>query len=218
MLRAFRDTWELGIHSYLTYLRDRLLTNARAVALRADRSLSKSATRMSHTFAKYWTKSSERKNCVADHFVWKEKHMPHGGRFIERNFDYFFGTPKNIEQALEVHKLFIDSGNEAQYEGPELALWVDFKNGETEHVATDDRRSRNHCCYPTRTQRFIRLIGSVVGRRGRSRATRAFRFQGTKDFRTKGQVVGVGNPWRRCSDSLLPDACIQTDEGFGISV
>ena len=26
MLKAFRDTWELGIHSYLNYLRDRLLT------------------------------------------------------------------------------------------------------------------------------------------------------------------------------------------------
>ncbi|WP_432133909.1 site-specific DNA-methyltransferase [Streptomyces sp. bgisy154] len=26
-LRAFRDTWELGIHSYLSYLRDRLLTS-----------------------------------------------------------------------------------------------------------------------------------------------------------------------------------------------
>ena len=25
MIQAFRDTWELGIHSYLTYLRDRLL-------------------------------------------------------------------------------------------------------------------------------------------------------------------------------------------------
>ena len=25
MIKAFRDTWELGIHSYLTYLRDRLL-------------------------------------------------------------------------------------------------------------------------------------------------------------------------------------------------
>jgi len=25
MVKAFRDTWELGIHSYLTYLRDRLL-------------------------------------------------------------------------------------------------------------------------------------------------------------------------------------------------
>lgn len=26
MIKAFRDTWELGIHSYLTYLRDRLLS------------------------------------------------------------------------------------------------------------------------------------------------------------------------------------------------
>lgn len=25
MIKAFRDTWELGIHSYITYLRDRLL-------------------------------------------------------------------------------------------------------------------------------------------------------------------------------------------------
>src|SRR5438552_3437588 len=25
MIRAFRDTWELGVHSYLTYLRDRML-------------------------------------------------------------------------------------------------------------------------------------------------------------------------------------------------
>jgi len=25
MVQAYRDTWELGIHSYLTYLRDRLL-------------------------------------------------------------------------------------------------------------------------------------------------------------------------------------------------
>ena len=25
MIKAFRDTWELGIHSYLTYLRDRLV-------------------------------------------------------------------------------------------------------------------------------------------------------------------------------------------------
>ncbi len=28
MIQAFRDTWELGIHSYLTYLRDRLLLRA----------------------------------------------------------------------------------------------------------------------------------------------------------------------------------------------
>ena len=41
-IKAFRDTWELGIHSYLAYLRDRLIGRARAAHrerqhLRADR-------------------------------------------------------------------------------------------------------------------------------------------------------------------------------------
>jgi adenine-specific DNA-methyltransferase len=32
MIKAFRDTWELGIHSYLTYLRDRLLLTRELMA------------------------------------------------------------------------------------------------------------------------------------------------------------------------------------------
>lgn len=32
MIKAFRDTWELGIHSYLTYLRDRLLLTRELLA------------------------------------------------------------------------------------------------------------------------------------------------------------------------------------------
>jgi adenine-specific DNA-methyltransferase len=32
MIKAFRDTWELGIHSYLTYLRDRLLLSRQLLA------------------------------------------------------------------------------------------------------------------------------------------------------------------------------------------
>ena len=31
MVQAYRDTWELGLHSYLTYLRDRLLDRTRTV-------------------------------------------------------------------------------------------------------------------------------------------------------------------------------------------
>ena len=30
MVRAFRDTWHLGVHSYLSYLRDRLINNCDA--------------------------------------------------------------------------------------------------------------------------------------------------------------------------------------------
>ena len=48
MVKAFRDTWELGIHSYLAYLRDRLLlarellTNPRGLA--SSRSVTRTST------------------------------------------------------------------------------------------------------------------------------------------------------------------------------
>ena len=45
-VKAFRDTWRDGIHSYLTYLRDRF-TVARDLSAIPARSLCRSAMRMS---------------------------------------------------------------------------------------------------------------------------------------------------------------------------
>ncbi len=45
-VKAFRDTWELGIHSYLAYLRDRLWSRA-SCSPRPAASSSRSATRTS---------------------------------------------------------------------------------------------------------------------------------------------------------------------------
>lgn len=36
MLKAFRDTWELGIHSYLTYLRDRILLSKELLSIQGS--------------------------------------------------------------------------------------------------------------------------------------------------------------------------------------
>ena len=36
MIKAFRDTWELGIHSYLTYLRDRFVSRRHFLVIRLD--------------------------------------------------------------------------------------------------------------------------------------------------------------------------------------
>ena len=44
-VKAFRDTWKDGIHSYLTYLRDRL-TVARELLTESGRFSCRSATRM----------------------------------------------------------------------------------------------------------------------------------------------------------------------------
>ena len=47
MIKAFRDTWELGIHSYLTYLRDRLLAREGTAHASLAVSLFRSPTRTS---------------------------------------------------------------------------------------------------------------------------------------------------------------------------
>ena len=44
-IKAFRDTWELGIHSYLTYLRDRLLVARELLTESGIAASSRSATR-----------------------------------------------------------------------------------------------------------------------------------------------------------------------------
>ena len=54
MIKAFRDTWELGIHSYLSYLRDRLLL-ARNYSQKAAVSLSRLVMKIYIMYEKYVT-------------------------------------------------------------------------------------------------------------------------------------------------------------------
>ena len=58
MIKAFRDTWELGIHSYLTYLRDRLCLLG-SCCTKSALSSCRSATRICTLFGNCWTRSSE---------------------------------------------------------------------------------------------------------------------------------------------------------------
>ena len=48
MVKAYRDTWELGLHSYLTYLRDRFVARSRATSAKWEYFCSRSAMRNLH--------------------------------------------------------------------------------------------------------------------------------------------------------------------------
>jgi adenine-specific DNA-methyltransferase len=95
MIKAFRDTWELGIHSYLTYLRDRLmlarelLTESGSVFVQiSDENLHHVREMMDETFgvdnfisniafAKTSGQTSELVSNVADYIVWYGKSKSH---------------------------------------------------------------------------------------------------------------------------------------------
>jgi adenine-specific DNA-methyltransferase len=57
-IKAFRDTWELGIHSYLTYLRDRLMVASDLLTESRVAASSRSATKTSTSCGASWTRSS----------------------------------------------------------------------------------------------------------------------------------------------------------------
>jgi len=101
MIKAFRDTWELGIHSYLTYLRDRLvlarelLTESGSVFVQiGDENLHHVREMLDElfgpenfvsviTFVKTSSSTNDDLSNVADYIVWFAKDFK-GGKFKYR--------------------------------------------------------------------------------------------------------------------------------------
>ena len=91
MIKAFRDTWELGIHSYLSYMRDRLLLakelltesgsvfvqigdeNVHRISLILDDIFGAENRVETITFAKTSSSSSKYLPCVSDYLMWYAK-------------------------------------------------------------------------------------------------------------------------------------------------
>jgi adenine-specific DNA-methyltransferase len=103
MIKAFRDTWELGIHSYLTYLRDRLLL--------AKELLHQSGS----VFVQISDENVHRVRSVLDDIfgaenfvglIWfRKKTMPLGAKHLERMGDYIVWFSKDIGK-LKFNRLY----------------------------------------------------------------------------------------------------------------
>ena len=96
MVKAYRDTWTLGVHSYLAYLRDRL---AMARELLAD---------TGSIFVQISDENLHRVRCIMDevfggnNFVVTIKFSKTsglGGQFLDETFDHLIWFAKDIEQA-----------------------------------------------------------------------------------------------------------------------
>lgn len=108
MIKAFRDTWELGIHSYLTYLRDRLML-ARELL-----------TDSGSVFVQISDENVHRVRAVLDEVLGSENAISEiafrttsslGGDFIGKSFDYilWYGRDKAKTKS---HDLFTPRGIE----------------------------------------------------------------------------------------------------------
>ena len=105
MIKAFRDTWELGIHSYLSYLRDRirlaheLLTESGCIFVQiSDENM--------HLIRNICDEIFGAENFIAQ-INFRKKTMPLGAKFIEQMGDYIIFYAKNAEK-LKYRHLYKD--------------------------------------------------------------------------------------------------------------
>ncbi len=151
-IRAFRDTWKLGIHSYLAYLRDRLVI-ARELLTETGSVFVQINSENSHLLRNILDEVFGSENFVAD-IYFRKKSIPLGAKYLETMHDQILFYAKDIEH-LKFHHLYepMDSLMLASH-GP-YALYPD---GRSEKIRIEEVFSSAH---PVGT-RYYRLFSLLA--------------------------------------------------------
>jgi adenine-specific DNA-methyltransferase len=149
MIRAFRDTWELGIHSYITYLRDRLfltrdlLTDSSSVFMQnSDENVHHVRQLMDEVYG------SEQ---FISLITFRKKEMALGAKHLNSVSDYLVWYAKNKEH-VKYNELFLEKNPEGDNHWDRIEL----PDGTRRKLTADE--IRNHKLLP-RGSRLYQLHG-----------------------------------------------------------
>ena len=102
-IKAFRDIWELGVHSYLAYLRDRLIV-ARDLLTDSGSVFVQIGSQNAHLIATLLSEIFGAENHV-ETIAFRKKTMPLGGRLLEGAYDYLVWYARN-KDTIKYRPLF----------------------------------------------------------------------------------------------------------------
>ena len=122
MIRAFRDTWELGIHSYLTYMRDRLLL-ARELLSDSGSCFVQISDENVHLVRNLMDEVFGVGNFVS--MIIYRKTGAQTTKYLSTTSDFILWYSKT--EKLKYHKLFLDDGGWA---AKSTSLYVEAKSGQ----------------------------------------------------------------------------------------
>jgi len=115
MIKAFRDTWELGIHSYLTYLRDRLLLARELLSDSGSVFVQISDENVHHVRA-IMDEVFGVNNFVSS-IPYRTKLMPLGAKSLERMNDYIIWYAKD-SNSFKYRQLYIEQDTKGKSDWP----------------------------------------------------------------------------------------------------
>ena len=122
MIRAFRDTWELGIHSYLTYMRDRLLL-ARELLSDSGSCFVQISDENVHHIREIMDEVFGAENFVAQ-ISFRTKNRPMNPKYLEQMCDFAVWYAKD-KTKVKYRKMYLDKS----VEGDQLWKYVGFPDG-----------------------------------------------------------------------------------------
>ena len=179
MIKAFRDTWELGIHSYLTYMRDRLLL-ARELLHESGSCFVQISDENVHHVRGIMDEVFGAENFAAL-INFRKKGMPFGTKLLEQMCDYIIWYAKD-KKKIKYRELFV----EANVEGNSDYKWYESPDGSQNSMQL--KEINNHKILPnnSRVYRLLPLDPSGVNPSGRF----DYEFEG-KTFRHPPQGYGT---------------------------
>jgi adenine-specific DNA-methyltransferase len=145
MVQAYRDTWELGIHSYLTYLRDRFLVARELLSPTGSIFLQISDDNLHHV-RELMDEVFGAEN-FASLITFRKKMMPMGSEVSEAVSDYLLWYCKDRTRAKLV-SIF----RSKDIEGDAAWNWVDLPDGERRKMTAEE--VGNHKLLPSGARVF----------------------------------------------------------------
>ncbi|MDX9708530.1 MAG: site-specific DNA-methyltransferase [Trichloromonas sp.] len=172
MIKAFRDTWELGIHSYLTYLRDRLLL-AKELLSESGSVFVQISDENVDLVRNILTEVFGRENYVST--IAYKTAVSMSGQLMDQNFDYVLWAAKN-KQNIKFRQLYLPTT--IGEEGASRFVWLQSKETMKQRLMTGEERDK-----PDRIPSEWRAFRDqgLTSRTGSDTTVFSFEFQG-KEF------------------------------------
>ncbi len=151
MIKAFRDTWELGIHSYLTYLRDRLLTTRQLLSSSGSVFVQISDENV-HLVRGLLDELFGASNFCSE-ITFRKKTMPLGSDYFESVCDYIIWYAKDKRQ-VKTRQLL----KSMEVQGDSNWVWIELPDGSRRKMTRAE--NDNHRLLPegSRVFRLVSLL------------------------------------------------------------
>jgi adenine-specific DNA-methyltransferase len=118
-VRAFRDTWKLGIHSYLAYLRDRLVV-ARELLTETGSIFVQIGDENVHLVRNVLDETFGSENFISQ-IAFRKKTMPLGSLYLESISDHLLWYSRDVDRA-KFRRLYVDKAVEGDTHWNRLQL------------------------------------------------------------------------------------------------